>query len=112
MGLSETCLKRTGDAEEARADYVTGEAFCYLGRRYRLKVVDRQDEPLEFNGTQFTLRRDARQAEKHFRNWYIAIGSEWLKRRVQFVSKRTSTNPLDVKVRELGFRWGSCGKTV
>jgi len=65
---------------------------------------------LKFDGTQFTLRRDARPAEEHFRRWYITTGSDWLKRRVQFVSRRTATRPLDVKVRELGFRWGSCGK--
>jgi hypothetical protein len=42
-----------------------------LGRRYRLKLVDRQEQPLQFDGTQFTFRRDARPAETHFRQWYI-----------------------------------------
>lgn len=91
-------------------EYVSGETFCYLGRRYRLRIVDSQDQALKFDGTQFTLRRDARPANEHFRRWYIATGSGWLKRRVQLVSKRTATTPLDVKVRELGYRWGSCGK--
>jgi predicted metal-dependent hydrolase len=91
-------------------EYVSGETFCYLGRRYKLKVVDSQDQALKFDGTHFTLRRDARPADEHFRRWYIATGSDWLKRRVQLVSKRTITTPLDVKVRELGYRWGSCSK--
>ena len=97
-------------AKRAHRNMFRGETFCYLGRRYRLKIVDLQDEPLKFDGTRFTLRRDARPAEEHFRSWYITTGSDWLKRRVQFVSRRTSTRPLDVRVRELGFRWGSCGK--
>jgi predicted metal-dependent hydrolase len=88
-------------------EYVSGETFCYLGRRYRLRVVKQQDQALKFDGTQFTLRHDARPADEHFRRWYIATGSAWLKRRVELVSKRTATKPLDVKVRELGFRWGS-----
>lgn len=92
-------------------EYVSGETFSYLGRRYRLKIVDHQDKALEFDGTQFTLRRDARPGDEHFRRWYIATGSAWLKRRVELISKRTATTPADVVVRELGFRWGSCGKT-
>jgi predicted metal-dependent hydrolase len=91
-------------------EYVTGEAFCYLGRRYRLKIVDVQVQPLHFDGTRFTLRHDARPAELHFRRWYIATGADWLKRRVETLSARTASSPKRVDVRDLGFRWGSCGK--
>ena len=34
-------------------EYVTGEAFCYLGRRYRLKIVELQKQPLQFDGSRF-----------------------------------------------------------
>ena len=91
-------------------EYVSGEAFCYLGRRYRLKLVDRQEQPLQFDGTRFTLRRDARPAEPHFRRWYIATGADWLRRRVEALSARTASKPRRVEVRDLGFRWGSCGR--
>jgi predicted metal-dependent hydrolase len=47
-------------------EYVSGEAFCYLGRPFSLKVVPKQGLPLHFDGTRFTLRRDARPAEHHF----------------------------------------------
>jgi predicted metal-dependent hydrolase len=75
-----------------------------------MKLVNRQEQPLEFDGTSFTLRRNARPAEAHFRRWYIAEGSEWLKRRTTMLSRRTGASPARVEVRELGFRWGSCGK--
>ena len=91
-------------------EYISGEAFCYLGRRYRLKLVGRQEQPLLFDGTQFTLRREIRAAEPHFRRWYIATGTDWLKRRVEALSARTGSMPKRVEVRDLGFRWGSCGK--
>jgi hypothetical protein len=91
-------------------DYVSGESFPYLGRRYRLKLVERQEQPLQFDGTRFTLRRDARPAEPHFRKWYVATGTEWLKRRVQTLSARTASKPNRIEVRDLGFRWGSCGR--
>jgi predicted metal-dependent hydrolase len=103
-------LKETSTAKMRAPEYVSGETFCYLGRRYRLKVVEHQEQPLRFNGTQFTLRRNARPADEHFRRWYISTGSEWLKHRVAFISARTTTKPKRVEVRDLGFRWGSCGK--
>lgn len=91
-------------------EYVSGEAFSYLGRRYRLKLVERQAQPLQFDGTRFTLRRDARPAEPHFRNWYVSTGTDWLKRRAEALSARTASKPSRVEVRDLGFRWGSCGR--
>lgn len=91
-------------------EYVSGEAFSYLGRRYRLKLVERQEHPLQFDGTRFTLRRDARPAEAYFRNWYITTGADWLKRRVETLSTRTASKPRRVEVRDLGFRWGSCSR--
>jgi predicted metal-dependent hydrolase len=103
-------VKEEATAKLRSPEYVTGETFCYLGRTYRLKIVKVQDQPLKFNGTQFSLRSDAR-AEQHFRRWYIATGANWLKRRVKTVSERTATKPKRVEVRDLGFRWGSCSKS-
>jgi predicted metal-dependent hydrolase len=103
-------LKEEAAPRMRAPEYVSGEAFSYLGRRYRLKLVERQEQPLQFDGTRFTLRRDARPAEAHFRNWYVSTGADWLKRRVETLSSRTISKPRRVEVRDLGFRWGSCGR--
>jgi len=91
-------------------EFISGEAFCYLGRRYQLKLSGRQKAPLQFDGTRFILRQDAQSAEQHFRDWYIETGTPWLRRRVEMLSVRTGGNPKRISVRDLGFRWGSCGK--
>lgn len=92
-------------------EFVAGESFCYLGRRYRLKLVETATKPLRLEGDFFHLRRDARpDAHKHFRQWYVREGSEWLRRRVAQLAPRVGVSPTRVAVRELGFRWGSCGK--
>jgi len=94
-----------------RPEYVSGEMFFYLGRGYRLVTVDQQDCPLVFDGRRFTLRRDARaSAEEEFRKWYIATGAEWVAKRVRLLSRKTATSPARIEVRDLGFRWGSCGR--
>jgi predicted metal-dependent hydrolase len=103
-------LKEEAAPKIRAPEYVSGEAFCYLGRRFQLKVVERQEHPLKFNGTRFILRRNARPAEEHFRRWYVEAGSEWLRRRVERLSQHTACTPDRIEVRDLGFRWGSCGK--
>jgi predicted metal-dependent hydrolase len=74
-------------------------------------VVDRQEQPLMFDGRRFTLRRDARAgAEEEFRKWYIATGTEWATKRVKLLTRKIAISPSRIEVRDLGFRWGSCGK--
>lgn len=103
-------LKEEAAPRVCSPEFVTGESFCYLGRRYRLKIVEQQPQPLVFDGTRFLLRRDARPAERHFRNWYITTGSDWLARRVKTLSARVASKPCRIEVRDLGYRWGSCGR--
>ncbi len=91
-------------------EYVSGEAFCYLGRRYPLKVVEEQRTALRFDGSRFMLRQDARPGEAHFRRWYLQNGADWLRQRAEMLASRTSRAPERIEVRDLGFRWGSCGR--
>lgn len=92
-------------------EYVDGEGFLYLGRSYRLRLVDGQALPLKLAQGRFLLRRDATaQARDHFVAWYCQHGLVWLKARVAEYSSRMEVAPTGVKVQELGYRWGSCGK--
>lgn len=103
-------LKEEAAPKMRAPEFISGEAFCYLGRRYQLKLLARQKQPLQFDGTRFTLRQDARPAEPHFRRWYIFTGADWLRRRVEMLSTRTASHPTRIDIRDLGFRWGSCSK--
>jgi predicted metal-dependent hydrolase len=104
-------LKAEAAPKVREPEFVSGESFSYLGRSYRLSISARQDEALRFDGRRFFLRRDARSsAGDHFRQWYIAVGRPWLQRRVGLLSARAGVVPSRVEVRDLGFRWGSCGR--
>lgn len=97
--------------ERRPLEFVSGESICYLGRGYRLRVVDGQPEPLEFDGEWFNLRRsDQPSAAGHFRDWFIRAGTDWLQERVKRLSPKTGGGPVAIAVGDLGFRWGSCGK--
>ncbi len=91
-------------------EYVSGESFAYLGKGYQLRLVSDQATALRFDGSRFLLRRDARPADIHFRRWYIAAGKVWLPRRIELLKARTGTTPLRISIRDLGYRWGSCGR--
>lgn len=99
-------------ARAREPEFVTGESFCYLGRSYRLTIVRTQDERLRFDGSRFTLRRDSRDAaENLFREWYVQTGKKWILARVAALAPKLGVHPAKVEVRDLGFRWGSCGRT-
>lgn len=94
-----------------RKEYVDGEGFLYLGRSYRLKLVDDQKEPLKMANGRFLLRRDlADQGRNHFIRWYSSRGKDWLTAKANEYCSRMEVDPAGVKVQDLGYRWGSCGK--
>ena len=104
-------LKAEASSKFQTPEFMSGEAFSYLGRSYRLKITADQKEPLRFDGKRFRLRSDARSdAADHFRRWYISNGTEWLKTRVENLARKTSGVPARIEVRDLGYRWGSCSK--
>lgn len=94
-----------------RKEFVGGEGFLYLGRTHRLKMVDDQGTPLKLVNGRFALRHDAQAgAREHFIRWYSERARVWLSGRVADYQSRMEVAPAGVKVQDLGYRWGSCGK--
>ena len=95
----------------AAKEFVSGEGFPYLGRSYRLLLVDDQDVPLKLEAGHFKLQRSlAGNGREQFIRWYTEHARTWLRRRVKDWAARMAVEPAGVEVRDLGFRWGSCGK--
>lgn len=94
-------------------EYVSGEGFHYLGRSYRLLLVERTEANgsggLRLLGGRFILpRKDRPHAARLFTRWYTEHALVWLQRRVEQLAPRFGIRPQDVRVRDLGNRWGSC----
>ncbi len=93
-----------------RREFVTGESFRYLGRSYRLLLVDDQAQPLKLVEGRFRLTRSAAtEGRLHFVAWYTEHATPWLKRRVAEWASRLGAGEPTLDVTDLGFRWGSCG---
>jgi len=100
-------LRRTVPGKE----FVDGEGLLYLGRCYRLKLIDSQDEPLKLSAGRFRLRRDAVGAgREHFIRWYSQRARQKLAMVVDKLQARMEVQPAGLKVQDLGYCWGSCGK--
>ena len=100
----------------SKKEFVSGEGFYYLGRNYRLLLVNptASDAPMPsllFQHGRFLLRRDESQrGREHFIKWYTRRAKSWLRRKADLLSVRLDVNAHKVHVRELGYRWGSCGR--
>ena len=92
--------------------FVAGEGFPYLGRSYRLQLVSELDVPLKLEAGRFRMRRDTPDEYRAaMTRWYTTHARDWLTGRVARYSARARVAPCAVAVRDLGFRWGSCGKS-
>jgi len=91
--------------------YVGGEGFPYLGRSYRLLLVDHQEVPVKLEAGRFKMARNAAgDGRAHMVRWYTAHAQSWLTSRVGRYERRLGVEPASVNVQDLGYRWGSCGK--
>lgn len=95
--------------------FVDGEGFLYLGRSYRLRLIDPQQEaqqvPLKLLNGRFMLRRDrVADARAYLVQWYSRHAQPWLWAKVQEYVARMEVQPASLRVQDLGYRWGSCGK--
>lgn len=92
-------------------EFVSGEGFAYLGRSYRLLLVDAQEAPLKLEAGRFRLRRSLAPAgREQFIRWYAEHAKPWLRRRIRGWASRMGVEPKGIEVCDLGFRWGSCGQ--
>ena len=97
-------------------EFVNGEGFYYLGRSYRLILVEPTSSKtpaaaLRLHHGRFMLRHDQlHRAHPHFVNWYVRQGRPWIQHRVDLLADRIGVAPGPTDVRDLGFRWGSSSR--
>jgi predicted metal-dependent hydrolase len=97
--------------------FVAGEGFYYLGRKFQLrllrgtKAVPRERELRLYRGY-FEIDADAaRRGRELFVNWYSTRTREWVEARMEALQRRLGVPRAQCRVRDLGYRWGSCTKS-
>lgn len=89
-------------------EFVNGEGFLFLGRYYKLKIVDKQEVPLRFENN-FYLSKDALpQAREVFIEWYKKIAYEKISERVEWYAQKRGFKHDKANITNAQKRWGSC----
>ena len=91
--------------------FVDGEGFPYLGRTYRLRLVPDSDASVKLIAGRLVMPEPlARDGRNHLVRWYSERALPWLSDKVVEYAARMEVAPAGVRVQDLGYRWGSCGK--
>ncbi len=96
--------------------YVSGESFYYLGKQYRLKVIesDREDVILKHGFINIYIRsKNKNHIEKLLNKWYRQKAEIKFKQRLNLCSKKINKYGIadpSIQIRKMTKRWGSCSK--
>lgn len=98
-------------------EFVTGEGFFYLGKSYRLKIID--PDPNEaytpalrfFQGRFLLDRGERRRGREHFIQWYALQSQIWIESHAPALAQRLGVGVMPITIMDLGYRWASYSAT-
>ena len=95
-----------------KKEYVSGEDFKYLGRSYRLKVVQSKEERVKLQRGYLELfvkdKSDIKRKENLIYEWYYEKAMLYFFTILQEFNKIVKQDIKSVKIRQMKTRWGSC----
>ncbi len=89
-------------------EFMNGEGFLYLGRNYRLKIVESQDVPLKLQGYFYLSKQYLQNARAVFVEWYKSKAYEKIEERAKFYSNMMGLKYNKINITDARRRWGSC----
>ena len=95
-----------------KKEYVSGEDFKYLGRSYRLKVVQSKEERVKLQRGYLELfvkdKNDLERKRNLVYEWYNEKATLYVFNILQEFNKIVKQDIKSVKIRQMKTRWGSC----
>ncbi len=101
---------KTKTPKQLKKEFISGELFWYLGKRYRLDITDNcTHRGLRFQYNKFVLNsKDRHKAEGLFKEFYKQKAKEKLEDRVIKYAKQMGVEFKELKILQMKKRWGSC----
>lgn len=103
------------NAAAVAREWVNGETFLYLGRTYRLSLVDCEQPELSLQEGRFRLSRKLIErdgpsgARRAFETYYAEKGLERVKARARYFAPKVGVSVKSIEVKDLGYKWARCG---
>lgn len=91
-----------------RKEFVSGEGLLFLGKYYKLEVVNEQIDGVEFDGRFVISKANQSKAEKILREWYFKQAEEKLIPKVRYYANHLGVHCNNISILDLKYRWGSC----
>lgn len=89
-------------------EFVNGEGFLYLGKTYKLQIIEDNLLDIEISDKLCISRRLLPDARNHLKDWYKAEAEKKIIERCAYYTKITGYVPNTVKISNAERRWGSC----
>lgn len=96
------------DIKFSKKEFVNGEGFLYLGNYYRLRLVENQKTPLNFENEFFLSKEYLAQAKDVFIDWYRERAYEKISERVKWYAQKRGFKYNKINITNAQKRWGSC----
>lgn len=104
--------------EQPRRQFISGETHTYLGKKYRLKILKREEEQVKLiRGcllVHVSRQNDPKRVKTLLEGWYKKQAQTKFEQRLnlcmQKVQKHGIGRPL-IQIRKMSKRWGSCTKS-
>lgn len=89
-------------------ELVNGESALYLGRSYRIELVEEGAGEITFNQRFFIPASLASGKQPAMRDWYVARAKERILPRVERHARNLGVHYGRVRIVDSPYRWGSC----
>lgn len=93
-------------------EYVSGESFKYLGKNYRLKVIQSDIENVKLLRGYIQIfikdKTDLKRKQKLLNSWYMNKAEDYFEKIVEKYKSIIKKEVKNIRIRQMKTRWGSC----
>ena len=96
------------DLKFSQKEFVNGEGFLFLGKYYKLIIVNKQETALQFENGFYLSREHLSNAKQVFMRWYKEKAYEKISERVEWYAQKRGFKYNKINITNAQKRWGSC----
>ena len=94
--------------QPVRKEFVTGETIMYLGRYYRLQIIEEDQPGVRFQNRFYISRQHQDRAGQLLRDWYMTRAREKLTPKIGTFAEALGVTYNQILISDLKYRWASC----